>query len=106
MYAAYGNGHPPDHYVEFLQGSNQIMVWVGLTRAGNVLGLHFVERNLDTREYLRIIRYNVIQQDFRTQNINRHDMWWQQDVSCHTKTCLVIPAMQRCDTLEANFLGK
>ena len=85
MYAAYGNGHPPDHYVEFLQGSNQIMVWVGLNRAGNVLGPHFVERNLDTREYLRIIRYNVIQRDFRTQNINRHDMWWQQvGASCHT----------------------
>ncbi len=50
-YAPRGNGHPPDHYVEFAQGADQVMVWAGLTRAGIVLGPHFVERNLDTREY-------------------------------------------------------
>ena len=78
-YAAHGDGHPPDHYVEFLQGADQVMVWVGLTRTGIVLGPHFVQGHLDTREYLRIIRYNVIQKDFRTHNIDRSVMWWQQD---------------------------
>ena len=63
-YALYGKRHPDDHYVEFTQGSGQVMVWVGLTRAGVVLGPHFAGRNLDTREYLHIIRYNVFQGDF------------------------------------------
>ena len=40
-YAPYGNGHPDDHYVEFTQGADQVMVWVGLTQTGVVLGLHF-----------------------------------------------------------------
>ena len=31
-YALHGDGHSLDHYVEFLQGANQIMVWIGLTR--------------------------------------------------------------------------
>jgi 2C-methyl-D-erythritol 2,4-cyclodiphosphate synthase len=35
-----------------------------------VLGPHFVERNLDTREYLQIIRHNVVQRDFRVHNID------------------------------------
>jgi hypothetical protein len=78
-YAPYGNGDPADHYVEFAQGADQVMVWVGLTRAGVVLGPHFAERNLDTREYLRIIRYHVIQRDFHVHNIDRNNMWWQQD---------------------------
>ena len=84
-YAARGDGHPEDHYVEFLQGAQQIMVWVGLTRRGAVLGPYFVERNLDTREYIRIVRYNVIQRDFPAHNIDRNSMWWQQDgAPCHT----------------------
>lgn len=49
-YAAHGNGHPPDHYVEFLQGWDQNMVGIGLTGSGNVLDPHFVEQHLDTRE--------------------------------------------------------
>ena len=62
-----------------------MMVWVGLTRAGVVLGPHFIERNLDSREHLRVIRYNVIQRDFLIHNIDRHVMWWQQDgAPCHT----------------------
>ena len=43
-YTPYGNGHPTDHYVEFAQGADQVMVWVGLTRAGAVLGPHFAEK--------------------------------------------------------------
>ena len=78
-YSPYGDGHPADHYVEFAQGADQVMVWVGLTRAGVVLGPHFAERNLDTREYLRIIRYHVIQREFHTYNIDKNNMWWQQD---------------------------
>ena len=38
-----------DHYVEFSRRNDQIMVWVGLTGAGIVLGPHFVCGNLDTR---------------------------------------------------------
>lgn len=78
-YAPYGNGHPEDHYVEFAQSSHQVMVWVGLTRAGVVLGPHLAERNLDTREYLRIIRYNVIQRDFHVNNIDKNNRWWKQN---------------------------
>ena len=65
--------------------AGQVMVWLRLTRAGVVLGPHFAERNLDTREYLRIIRYHVIQRDFHVHNIDRNNMWWQQDgVPAHT----------------------
>ena len=52
QYAPYGNGHPEDHYVEFEQGADQIMVWMGITGEDHVLGPHFVQRNLNTREYL------------------------------------------------------
>ena len=84
-YAPYGNGHPPDHYVEFAQGADQVIVWARLTRAGIVFGPHFVERNLDTREYLRLIRYHLIQRDFHVHNIDRHAMWWQQNgATAHT----------------------
>ena len=79
-YAPYGNGHPADHYVELAQGTDQVMVWVGFTRAGVVLGPDFAERNLDTREYLRIIRYYVIiQREFHIHNIDRNNIRWQQD---------------------------
>ena len=78
-YAAHGDGHPADHYVEFFKGADQVMVWVGLTRTGIVLGPHFVQGNLDTREYLRIIRYNVVQRDFAMNDIDRNVMFWQQD---------------------------
>ena len=77
-YAPYGNGHPADHYVKF--APDQVMVWVG-TRTGIVLGPHFAARlNLDTREYLRIIRYYfTLQREFNIHNIDRYNMWWQQD---------------------------
>ena len=78
-YSAYGNGHPAGHYVELAQGTDQVMVWVGLTRAGVVLGPHFAERNLATSEYIRIIRYHVIQRDFHIFNTDKNNMWWQQD---------------------------
>ena len=78
-YAPYGQGHPDDHYVEFEQGPDKIMVWVGLTRNGTVLGPHIVRGALDTQEYLRIVRYHVVQQELRRHGINRVNMWWQQD---------------------------
>jgi len=78
-YSPYGQGHPPDHYIEFKQGADQVMVWMGLTGSGQVLGPHFVGGRLDTREYLRIIRYHVVQGDFRRLNIQRGNVWWQQD---------------------------
>ena len=57
------------------------MVWIGSTRADAVLGPHFIQGNLNTREYLPIIRYHVIQRGFPRKNINRQVMWWQQDGS-------------------------
>ena len=71
--------HPADHYVELFKGADQVMVWVCLTRTGIVLGPYFVQGNLDAREYLRIIRYNVVQRDFPINDINRNAMFWQQD---------------------------
>jgi len=77
-YAAHGQGHPDDYYIEFKQGADQVMVWMGLTGDGNVLGPHFVEGRMNTREYLRIMRYHVVQGDFRRRR-RRGNMWWQQD---------------------------
>ena len=77
-YRPYGQGHTANHFVEFEQGADSVMVWIGLTRAGVVLGPHFIQGNLNTREYLRIIHYHVIQRDFLRNNINRQVMWWQQ----------------------------
>ena len=53
----HGQRHPANHFVEFEIGANSAIVWIGLTRAGVVLGPHFIQGNLNTREYLRIIRY-------------------------------------------------
>ena len=80
-YSHFGDGHPDDHYVEFKQGADQLMVWAGLTGSGVLLGPHFVwrDRRMDTQEYLRIVRYNVVQRDFQRHNINRLNAWWQQD---------------------------
>ena len=84
-YARFGSGHPEHHYVNFKQGAGQLMVWVGLTKNGNIFGPHFVQGTLDTTEYLRIIRYHVIQREFREQGIEKERMWWQQDgASAHT----------------------
>ena len=84
-YSQHGNGHPEDHYVEFTQGPGQVMVWLGLTRNGTIFGPHFVRGKLNTQEYMRIVRYNVIQREFRRNGINRQQMWWQQDgASAHT----------------------
>ena len=55
------------------------MVWIGLTGNGRVSGPHFVNRNLNSREYLRIIRYNVVQREFAALEINPENVWWQQD---------------------------
>ena len=65
--------------MEFEQGVDSVMVCIGLTRAGVVLRPHFIQGNLNTREYLQIIRYHVIQRDFPRNNINRQVMWCQQE---------------------------
>lgn len=54
-------------------------VWVGLMRNGTVFGPYFIRGTMNTREYLRIIRYNVIQRDFPSLNINKDNIWFQQD---------------------------
>ena len=62
------------------------MGWMGV-----VLGPYFAERNFDTREHLRIIRYNVLQRDFRIHNIDRNVMWQHQDeTSTHTSNVITI----------------
>ena len=73
-YTPYGQGHLANHSVEFEQGADSVMVWIGLTRAGVVLGAHFIQGNLNTREYLRVKRYHVTQRDFPRNNINRQVM--------------------------------
>ena len=98
-YSPHGDGHPAHHSVEFAQSADQVMVWVGLTQAGVVLGPHFAERNLDTREYLRIIRYHLIQRDFHMFNVNKIITWLQRDGQL-----LCIPVMQQCNTSADSFL--
>ena len=89
-YSHYGNGHPLDHYVEFSRRNDQIMVWTDLTRPGVVLGSHVVHGNLDTQEYVRVIRHHVIQRDFQQHQINRYLMWWQKDgAPAHTHTLVM-----------------
>ena len=76
------------------------MVWIGLTRAGIVLGPHFVQGNLNSRECLRIIRDNVIQRDFRLHGIDKNTVWWQQDgASSHASNATI-------DTFVGNFLAE
>ena len=97
-----GNGHLPDHCVEFAQCADQVMVWpMGwFDKRRYCPRSIFAERNLDSREYLQIILYHVIQRDFRTYNINRHVMWWQQDgAPCHTSNAAM-------HYLRAQFPGK
>jgi len=79
QYQKRGQGHPEEHYIDFEQRADKIMVWTGLTGEGLVIGPYFIEGKMDTREYLRIVRYNVIQRDFRRLNINRRESWWQKD---------------------------
>ena len=78
-YSHYGRGHPRVHYVERIQGAGKVMVWLGFTGAGNVLGPYFVQRTLNTREYLRIVRYNVVQGDLLALGVDMGQLWWQQD---------------------------
>ena len=78
-YSCYGRGHPPQHYIEREQGADKILIWVGLMRNGTVFGPYVIRGNLTTREYLRIVCYNVIQRDFRANNINQNSIWLQQD---------------------------
>ena len=55
-YARYGQGYPLDNYIGNRQGADQVLAWGGLIGNGEVFGLHFVRENLDTREYLHIVR--------------------------------------------------
>ena len=51
-YAARGNGHLDDNYVEHSQGTTKYV------RQGIVSGPFFIKGGMNTREYIRIIRYN------------------------------------------------
>ena len=67
-YAEHGNSNPPDHYVEFAQFVDIVMVWVGLARSGAILGPHFAERIWN-----HTLSCNVVFEH----NINEHVLWWQ-----------------------------
>ena len=95
-YTRYGQGHSQVHNIGNRQGADQVLVCVGLTGNEEVFGPHFVSGNLDTREYLRIVRYNVIQQDFARQNINRFVTWWQQDGAPAHKSNTSINYLRGC----------
>ena len=100
QYSRYGNGHPEDHFIERAQGAGRVMVWLGLMGNGNVLGPHFVQGNLDQREYLRIVRYHVVQEDLRNQGVDRELLWWQQDgAPAHTSRAAI-------QYLQGQFPGK
>ena len=69
-------------------------------RNGTVFGPYVIRENLTTREYLRIVRHNVIQRDFRANNIKQNSIWWQQDgASSHTSN-------ETINYLRKQFLGK
>lgn len=78
-YAPFGEGHPDDHYTDAQQGADQVHVWGGLMKNGTVFGPYFIRGNMNCREYLRIVRYNLIQRDFHTHNIDANNVWFQQD---------------------------
>ena len=100
QYKKHGEGHPEDHYIGHEQGADKVMVWMGLTGEGLILGPYFIEGGTDTREYIRIVRYNVVQRDFRRLNINRREVWWQQDgAPSHTSN-------QAIRYLQGQFPGK
>ena len=100
QYSRYGNGHPEDHYIDRAQGAGRVMDWLGLMGNGNVLGPHFVQGNLNQREYLRIVRYHVVQEDLRNQEVEREFLWWQQDGPLPTQV------EQPFSICKVNFLEK
>ena len=51
-YAPYGQGDPENHFVEFEQGADSVIVWIGLTRTGVVLDFTLFRETSTTREYL------------------------------------------------------
>ena len=60
------------------------MVLVGLTGDGRVLGPHFIDGNMDSREYFRIVRYNFVQREFGALGINPENVWWPAHISNHS----------------------
>ena len=74
-----GNCYPANHYLDHMTDAGKVMVWVGLTENSDVLEPRFLNGNLDTREYLQITRYNVVQRDFRNLGNSFNNIWWQQD---------------------------
>ena len=99
-YARYGNGHPEGHVVQHTQGAGHVMVWLGLLGNGRVLGPYFIEERLDQREYLRIVRYHVVERDLRNQEVDRGLLWWQQDgAPAHTSVVAI-------NYLQGQFPGK
>ena len=48
-YAPYGKGDPADHFVEFEQGADSVVVWIGLTRTGVALEIA-LSRKTSTQE--------------------------------------------------------
>ena len=96
-YSHNGRRHPPDHYVEHRLDAPQIMIWIGHLRNKTI---RFVKENLDTKEYLRIIWYNVLQREYARHKISRNSTYWQHDeVPPHTCNASI-------NYLREQFLGR
>ena len=63
-----GNGSPREYFVKHLRGvhAGQVIVKVGLTENSDVLGPHFVNGNLDTRDSLRIVSTMQYEENLET----------------------------------------
>jgi hypothetical protein len=92
-----GNGHLPDHCVEFAQGADQVMVWVGLIREGIVLGPYLLKGILIAGSIYKlysIMSFNVIFE---------HTISTGMLCGGSKMVLPAIQAMRRCITFEHNF---
>ena len=97
-YSPHGDGHPAVHSVQCAQGTDQVMVWVGLTRAGVVLGPHFAEKT-STLENIYVLNVTMSYRGIFTLIISIR-------ISCggNKMELLRIPVMQQCNTSADSFL--
>ena len=88
-YAEHGNSNPPDHYVEFAQFVDIVMLWVGLARSGAILGPHFAERIWNHTPSCNVVFEH---------NINEQHVLWRQPNGAST-----IQAMRPFVSFKDNF---
>lgn len=91
-YALHSDGHPPDHYVEFHQGANQVMMWA----CG--LGPHLVQGNTLTLESICESSAITLSREIFVFMVSM-----RVPSGGNTLWLLRTPAMRRCDTIVGNF---